>query len=162
MANIYDIPVHTHHRRRHLPRRPPRQSPPHRQRRLPVRTHQAIRRPRKALYPLQRLRLRHLRLPRQRLRRPGTRLQPRDPSLLHGQLLSRLPPVLQDRRHRPQHPPPLPNPHRRPAQSHRPHPRDLPRAPQRLPQEKHNGATTNPEPGILWNFEKFLIDRNGK
>ena len=25
----------------------------------------------------------------------------------------------------------------------------------------HNG-TTNPEPGILWNFEKFLIDRNGK
>ena len=27
---------------------------------------------------------------------------------------------------------------------------------------KHNGATTNPEPGILWNFEKFLIDRNGR
>jgi len=27
--------------------------------------------------------------------------------------------------------------------------------------EKHNGATTNPEPGILWNFEKFLVDRNG-
>jgi glutathione peroxidase len=27
---------------------------------------------------------------------------------------------------------------------------------------KHNGATTNPEPGILWNFEKFLVDRNGK
>ena len=26
---------------------------------------------------------------------------------------------------------------------------------------KHNGATTNPEPGILWNFEKFLIDRHG-
>ena len=26
---------------------------------------------------------------------------------------------------------------------------------------KHNGASTNPEPGILWNFEKFLIDRNG-
>jgi glutathione peroxidase len=26
---------------------------------------------------------------------------------------------------------------------------------------KHNGAATNPEPGILWNFEKFLIDRNG-
>ena len=26
---------------------------------------------------------------------------------------------------------------------------------------KHNGATTNPEPGILWNFEKFLIDRKG-
>jgi len=25
----------------------------------------------------------------------------------------------------------------------------------------HNGATTNPEPGILWNFEKFLIDRSG-
>ncbi|GGA78641.1 glutathione peroxidase [Edaphobacter acidisoli] len=25
---------------------------------------------------------------------------------------------------------------------------------------KHNSAT-NPEPGILWNFEKFLIDRNG-
>jgi len=24
------------------------------------------------------------------------------------------------------------------------------------------GAKTNPEPGILWNFEKFLIDRNGK
>ena len=23
------------------------------------------------------------------------------------------------------------------------------------------GAHTNPEPGILWNFEKFLIDRNG-
>jgi glutathione peroxidase len=23
------------------------------------------------------------------------------------------------------------------------------------------GASTNPEPGILWNFEKFLIDRNG-
>jgi len=23
------------------------------------------------------------------------------------------------------------------------------------------GATTNPEPGILWNFEKFLIDRQG-
>ena len=27
--------------------------------------------------------------------------------------------------------------------------------------EKHNGATTNPEPGILWNFEKFLVDRKG-
>jgi glutathione peroxidase len=27
--------------------------------------------------------------------------------------------------------------------------------------EKHNGATTNPEPGILWNFEKFLVDRAG-
>jgi glutathione peroxidase len=26
---------------------------------------------------------------------------------------------------------------------------------------KH-GATTNPEPGILWNFEKFLVDRNGR
>ena len=25
----------------------------------------------------------------------------------------------------------------------------------------HNGATTNPEPGILWNFEKFLVSRNG-
>jgi glutathione peroxidase len=25
----------------------------------------------------------------------------------------------------------------------------------------HNGATTNAEPGILWNFEKFLVDRNG-
>ena len=25
-----------------------------------------------------------------------------------------------------------------------------------------NGATPNPEPGILWNFEKFLIDRTGK
>ena len=24
-----------------------------------------------------------------------------------------------------------------------------------------SGATTNPEPGILWNFEKFLIDRKG-
>jgi glutathione peroxidase len=24
-----------------------------------------------------------------------------------------------------------------------------------------NGASTNPEPGILWNFEKFLVDRNG-
>jgi glutathione peroxidase len=24
-----------------------------------------------------------------------------------------------------------------------------------------SGGTTNPEPGILWNFEKFLIDRNG-
>jgi glutathione peroxidase len=27
--------------------------------------------------------------------------------------------------------------------------------------DKHNGATTNPEPGILWNFEKFLVDRKG-
>ncbi|HEY6414091.1 MAG TPA: glutathione peroxidase [Edaphobacter sp.] len=26
---------------------------------------------------------------------------------------------------------------------------------------KHNGAVTNPEPGILWNFEKFLVDRKG-
>jgi glutathione peroxidase len=26
----------------------------------------------------------------------------------------------------------------------------------------HSGATTNPEPGILWNFEKFLVDRTGK
>jgi glutathione peroxidase len=25
---------------------------------------------------------------------------------------------------------------------------------------KHNSAT-NPEPGILWNFEKFLVDRDG-
>lgn len=25
-----------------------------------------------------------------------------------------------------------------------------------------SGATTNPEPGILWNFEKFLVDRTGK
>jgi glutathione peroxidase len=25
-----------------------------------------------------------------------------------------------------------------------------------------SGATTNPEPGILWNFEKFLIARNGR
>jgi glutathione peroxidase len=24
-----------------------------------------------------------------------------------------------------------------------------------------SNSTTNPEPGILWNFEKFLIDRNG-
>src|SRR5271155_2826090 len=24
-----------------------------------------------------------------------------------------------------------------------------------------SGATANPEPGILWNFEKFLIDRHG-
>ncbi|MBS1798213.1 MAG: glutathione peroxidase [Acidobacteria bacterium] len=27
---------------------------------------------------------------------------------------------------------------------------------------KHNGASTNPEPGVLWNFEKFLVDRTGK
>jgi len=27
--------------------------------------------------------------------------------------------------------------------------------------QQHN-STTNPEPGILWNFEKFLIDRHGK
>jgi glutathione peroxidase len=27
-------------------------------------------------------------------------------------------------------------------------------------QSKHN-SSTNPEPGILWNFEKFLIDRQG-
>jgi glutathione peroxidase len=26
---------------------------------------------------------------------------------------------------------------------------------------KQHNTTTNPEPGILWNFEKFLIDRNG-
>jgi len=26
---------------------------------------------------------------------------------------------------------------------------------------KHNGASTNPEPGILWNFEKFVVDRSG-
>ncbi|MEO6911046.1 MAG: glutathione peroxidase [Edaphobacter sp.] len=26
---------------------------------------------------------------------------------------------------------------------------------------KKSGATTNPEPGILWNFEKFLVDRQG-
>jgi glutathione peroxidase len=24
-----------------------------------------------------------------------------------------------------------------------------------------NNGATNPEPGILWNFEKFLVDRNG-
>jgi glutathione peroxidase len=24
-----------------------------------------------------------------------------------------------------------------------------------------SGGSTNPEPGILWNFEKFLVDRNG-
>jgi glutathione peroxidase len=24
------------------------------------------------------------------------------------------------------------------------------------------GATPNPEPGILWNFEKFVVDRNGQ
>jgi glutathione peroxidase len=27
--------------------------------------------------------------------------------------------------------------------------------------DHHNGASTNPEPGILWNFEKFLVDREG-
>lgn len=27
--------------------------------------------------------------------------------------------------------------------------------------KKTNQGTTNPEPGILWNFEKFLIDRKG-
>ena len=27
--------------------------------------------------------------------------------------------------------------------------------------EQAQRATTNPEPGILWNFEKFLIDRDG-
>jgi glutathione peroxidase len=27
---------------------------------------------------------------------------------------------------------------------------------------RHNGASTNPEPGVLWNFEKFLVDRSGK
>jgi len=26
---------------------------------------------------------------------------------------------------------------------------------------KQHNTTTNPEPGILWNFEKFLVDRNG-
>jgi glutathione peroxidase len=26
---------------------------------------------------------------------------------------------------------------------------------------KQHSTTTNPEPGILWNFEKFLVDRNG-
>ena len=26
---------------------------------------------------------------------------------------------------------------------------------------KQHNVATNPEPGILWNFEKFLIDRNG-
>ena len=26
---------------------------------------------------------------------------------------------------------------------------------------KKHSSTTNPEPGILWNFEKFLVDRNG-
>ncbi len=26
---------------------------------------------------------------------------------------------------------------------------------------KQHNASTNPEPGILWNFEKFLVDRNG-
>ena len=25
-----------------------------------------------------------------------------------------------------------------------------------------SGATTNPDPGILWNFEKFLVGRNAK
>ncbi|MDR3746320.1 MAG: glutathione peroxidase [Acidobacteriaceae bacterium] len=25
-----------------------------------------------------------------------------------------------------------------------------------------NDATPNPEPGVLWNFEKFLVDRSGK
>ena len=25
-----------------------------------------------------------------------------------------------------------------------------------------SGGKTNPEPGVLWNFEKFLIDRDGK
>jgi glutathione peroxidase len=25
-----------------------------------------------------------------------------------------------------------------------------------------SGATPNPEPGILWNFEKFLVGRDGK
>jgi glutathione peroxidase len=25
----------------------------------------------------------------------------------------------------------------------------------------HDGAATNPEPGILWNFEKFLVSRSG-
>jgi glutathione peroxidase len=24
------------------------------------------------------------------------------------------------------------------------------------------GGKTNPEPGVLWNFEKFLVDRQGK
>jgi glutathione peroxidase len=27
---------------------------------------------------------------------------------------------------------------------------------------KTGNGEPNPEPGILWNFEKFLIDRNGK
>jgi glutathione peroxidase len=27
---------------------------------------------------------------------------------------------------------------------------------------KQHNSTTNPEPGILWNFEKFLVDRNGQ
>ena len=30
-----------------------------------------------------------------------------------------------------------------------------------LSKQRHR-ASTNPEPGILWNFEKFLVDRNGK
>jgi glutathione peroxidase len=27
--------------------------------------------------------------------------------------------------------------------------------------EDHPGSSTNPEPGILWNFEKFLVGRDG-
>ena len=28
--------------------------------------------------------------------------------------------------------------------------------------KSNHNATTNPDPGILWNFEKFLVDRRGK
>ena len=81
---------------------------------------------------------------------------------LHHYLRRRLPHVPEDRRHRPRHPSPLPGPHRRPAHRHRRPPAAASaKISNRFLRDVHHGTTTNPEPGILWNFEKFLIGRDG-
>ncbi len=105
---------------------------------------------------------RRLRLSCQRLRRAGARHQRRDLDVLHA------PPTASTSLCSPRSPSPAPTPTLSTSPSSPPSPR--PSAPlatgfrdnlNSFLATNHNGATTNPEPGILWNFEKFLIDRNG-
>ncbi len=145
-ASLYDIPAPSHHRRSDLPRRLPRQGPAHRQRRLQVRPHPAVRGPRKALP-------RPTSTPASTSSAsPPTTSAPRSPAPTRRSRTSAPPPTAS---HFPMFSKiavtgPDTHPlyqiaHRRPTQAAQIDDARLPRQPRRLSrQHRHNGATTNP------------------